>query len=55
MRSGGANYRDEDRLVHMMRTIDGFKARHVLFFCPRCGGAWEVAGRRKIFYGEEEY
>lgn len=21
MRSGGANYRDEDRLVHMMRTI----------------------------------
>ena len=22
MRSGGANYRDEDRLVHMMRIIE---------------------------------
>ena len=27
MRSGGANYRDEDRLVHMMRTIDRIKSK----------------------------
>ena len=25
MRSGGANYRDEDRLVHMMRAISRIK------------------------------
>ena len=27
MRSGGANYRDEDRLVHMMRTIERIKSK----------------------------
>ena len=27
MRSGGANYRDEDCLVHMMRTIERIKSK----------------------------
>lgn len=27
MRSGGANYRDEDRLEHMMRTIERIKSK----------------------------
>ena len=27
MRSGGANYRDEDRLVHMTRTIERIKSK----------------------------
>ena len=27
MRSGGANYRDEDRLVHMMRTVERIKSK----------------------------
>ena len=27
MRSGGANYRDEDRLVHIMRTIERIKSK----------------------------
>ena len=27
MRSGGANYRDEERLVHMMRTIERIKSK----------------------------
>ncbi len=27
MRSGGANYRDEDRLLHMMRTVERIKSK----------------------------
>ena len=27
MRSDGANYRDEDRLVHMMRTVERIKSK----------------------------
>ena len=27
MRGGGANYRDEDRLVHMMRAVERIKTK----------------------------